>query len=317
MAGKADEMSIDDREYLKEKAAREGKAQEEWQRERDNAVLETTMSKFAFRKLMLKQEHQKKADRAREAAEKAERAKRERERARRESAAGVRIAEDKMMAMAAEAERQTIRYRDLSQYYGDFTEHGRTPHGEGEYTRNDGEPQYVGNWAHGYFHGTGKYYWEWRDSWEGNFVRGQMHGKGVYEYFNEDPYAKRKERGAMYYKNHRVCWWDELVRGIRIEIYYRPGVRRTATIVEAETVSNPIHEHQKHLIKFDYAEARWVRLDLLHFTVLTDKPQPMIQLACEGDDQSEVVAWKPELTSTAVKSVEERMDRIRARMKDL
>ena len=257
----------------------------------ENEAMELAKLKGAAALRVWKRDFIKKKKLAAEAEKKAKAEELERRRAeakkRREEAWEKKKAEE--AARIAYIDSRTKRYvKGGGLYFGDFS-NGQdkfwgVPEGdEGEWTRNTGDTMYDGQWMDGKMAGRGRYYFggpqNEGDMWDGEFVENELHGLGMYHYNYQriDPATGKKgrpSREAIYFKSHRVCFADELVRGrhIRLETGVHPNIRMVnATVLERHS-KNP----RKWKLKYQHDHGdciRWIDLSQRRFEMLGKMPK--------------------------------------------
>ena len=163
-------------------------------------------------------------------------------------------------------------------------------------------------------HGFGEYHYKNGKIYKGEFRFGQMHGFGkitepTVTQTNDDEGSKSNdgskngwnnnvraasdikagmEHACIFYKDKRVCWWEDLSEGRRIQIYLpnvgfrgeeSDGKWFDATIIQYDRNRKPENSTKRgkeHLIKFEYdipppgtgfKECEWMNLSQVRFKV--------------------------------------------------
>jgi len=192
----------------------------------------------------------------------------------------------------AERRRKTRWYESGSYYFGDFLEDTsfgpnginihdkgdchKTPHGHGEFWRPENKLEYKGQWLRGKMHGWGEYRFADGRVYIGEFRQGKMHGYGTISTSEGGT-----QRGAVFWKDKRMAWWDELCEGQTIDIKlsnlgYETGTWYTATIAEYDRnkkkLNNGGKRGKEHLIEWEfgipppgYKDSIWMNLSRVQF----------------------------------------------------
>ncbi len=112
-------------------------------------------------------------------------------------------------------------------YFGDTKNSGDAsiPHGIGKFILDESiqEVVYEGGFHQGKMHGKGIFYFTNGDSWNGYFHMDCLHGVGIYTFTCQDSLIMKKNRTAIYYKNLRICFTDELYPGVSIMLHSVTG----------------------------------------------------------------------------------------------
>ncbi|RLN86349.1 hypothetical protein BBJ28_00021374 [Nothophytophthora sp. Chile5] len=241
-------------------------------------------------------------------------------------AARKRDAKEQAELSAWKARQIVKRYEDGSKYDGDGVKvHGvLVPHGHGALWVPEERhvslvgrsadikrmPRYVGEWADGFMHGRGTYYWASGESWEGSFIRDEMQGKGVYtseegvangdvtgrgdhegeELLRHNSDNKKQkvlranQRIRYFDASQHVCWGDELMRGCRVRLFdnrhfgdpLATVVKRHNVDLEEETEAVVVKydpQTDRHLLrKGETEDARWLSLSNSNFRMVVSRP---------------------------------------------
>ena len=123
-------------------------------------------------------------------------------------------------------------------YFGDTKNAGdiSIPHGFGKFISDKSIQQvlYEGGFHEGKMHGKGIFYFTNGDSWNGYFRMDSLHGIGIYTYTCHDSLIMKNNRTAIYYKNRRICFTDQLFPGVSILLHSTTGDSSGAMILNAK-----------------------------------------------------------------------------------
>eukprot|EP00752_Nemacystus_decipiens_P004683 g4271.t1 len=150
-------------------------------------------------------------------------------------------------------------------YFGESKRRGDAwvPHGHGEY-RVHGEIIYDGEFCNGAMHGKGRLLLDSGDIWAGQFWKDMVQGLGTM--IAEDN-TKRK---AIYWRDRRVCFLDELTPGCRLQLLGDEFVRDAGG---AAAVVSATHREGRYRLRLDNGTEKLLRLDSERFRLLRHKPR--------------------------------------------
>eukprot|EP00904_Undaria_pinnatifida_P000154 jgi/Undpi1/10139/HiC_scaffold_28.g12593.m1 len=194
----------------------------------------------------------------------------------RQAAIENRIKQEKQeKLMIRDMEANTVRFwkRDITGkrretgvlYFGESKRHGDAwvPHGYGEY-RVHGETIYEGRFRDGAMHGEGRLLFDTGETWAGQLWKDMVHGMGTL--ISED----NEKRRAIYWRDRRVCFIEELTPGCRLQLLGDQFVRNNGgeAIVVADT-----DRLWRYRLRLDSGSEILVRLDSERFRLLRHKPK--------------------------------------------
>ncbi|CAM9844118.1 unnamed protein product [Ectocarpus fasciculatus] len=202
---------------------------------------------------------------------------RELERKRQQAAIEKRIEQEKKeKELIRHIEENTMRFwkRDITGkrketgilYFGESKRQGEAwvPHGHGEY-RAHGEIIYEGQFFDGAMHGEGRLLMHNGNIWAGQFWKDMVQGLGTI--ISDEDNSKRK---AIYWRDRRVCFLDELTPGCRLQLLSDEFVRDADG---AALIVGPTHREGRYRLRLDNGTEKLVRLDNERFRLLRHKPR--------------------------------------------